>query len=67
MKGLFKSKPRTPVDVVRQTRENLVHLDLHSGSRGGDAKREEKVKIESQPLFRALVASIPHFCPRVLP
>ncbi|KAG2646511.1 hypothetical protein PVAP13_2KG512500 [Panicum virgatum] len=43
MKGLFKSKPRTPVDVVRQTRENLVHLDLNSGSRGGDAKREEKM------------------------
>lgn len=43
MKGLFKSKPRTPVDVVRQTRENLVHLDLNSGSRSGDAKREEKV------------------------
>ncbi|CAL5084971.1 unnamed protein product [Urochloa decumbens] len=43
MKGLFKSKPRTPVDVVRQTRENLVYLDLNSGSRSGDAKREEKM------------------------
>lgn len=43
MKGLFKSKPRTPADVVRQTRELLIFLDLHSGSRGGDAKREEKM------------------------
>jgi hypothetical protein len=49
MKGLFKSKPRTPVDVVRQTRENLVHLDLNSGSRGGDAKREEKVRSNLSP------------------
>jgi hypothetical protein len=44
MKGLFKSKPRTPPDVVRQTRELLIYLDLHSGSRGADAKREEKVR-----------------------
>ncbi|KAG8064950.1 hypothetical protein GUJ93_ZPchr0004g40297 [Zizania palustris] len=43
MKGLFKSKPRTPTDVLRQTSELLIFLDLHSGSRGGDAKREEKV------------------------
>ncbi|ONM59130.1 Putative MO25-like protein [Zea mays] len=43
MKGLFKSKPRTPVDIVRQTRECLVYLDLHSDSRSGDAKREEKM------------------------
>lgn len=43
MKGLFKSKPRTPPDVVRQTRELLIYLDLHAGSRGADAKREEKM------------------------
>jgi calcium binding protein 39 len=43
MKGLFKSKPRTPADVVRQTRELLIYLDLHSASRGADAKREEKM------------------------
>ncbi|TVU38185.1 hypothetical protein EJB05_11541 [Eragrostis curvula] len=43
MKGLFKSKPRTPADVVRQTRELLVYLDLNSGPRSGDAKREEKM------------------------
>lgn len=47
MKGLFKSKPRTPADVVRQTRELLVYLDLNSGPRSGDAKREEKVRSES--------------------
>ncbi|KAG8065041.1 hypothetical protein GUJ93_ZPchr0004g39038 [Zizania palustris] len=28
MKGLFKSKPRTLVDIVRQTRELLVFLSL---------------------------------------
>ncbi|GJN11195.1 hypothetical protein PR202_ga29368 [Eleusine coracana subsp. coracana] len=43
MKGLFKSKPRTPADVVRQTRELLVYIDLNSGPRSGDAKREEKM------------------------
>ncbi|KAJ3672999.1 hypothetical protein LUZ60_006373 [Juncus effusus] len=41
MKGLFKSKPRTPADVVRQTRELLVYLDLNSSGR--DNKREEKM------------------------
>jgi hypothetical protein len=65
MKGLFKSKPRTPVDIVRQTREGLVQLDLHSGSRSGDAKREEKVRSGlTHPLYRDFVASIPHLCPR---
>ncbi|XP_064945968.1 putative MO25-like protein At5g47540 isoform X3 [Musa acuminata AAA Group] len=41
MKGLFKSKPRTPADVVRQTRDLLVYFDLDRNSR--DAKREEKM------------------------
>ncbi|XP_072990716.1 putative MO25-like protein At5g47540 isoform X1 [Typha latifolia] len=41
MKGLFKSKPRTPADVVRQTRELLIYVDLHYNSR--DPKREEKM------------------------
>lgn len=57
MKGLFKSKPRTPADVVRQTRELLIFLDLHSGSRGGDAKREEKVRSNTQLLLFFL---LPH-------
>uniref|UniRef100_M8BIM1 Putative MO25-like protein n=1 Tax=Aegilops tauschii TaxID=37682 RepID=M8BIM1_AEGTA len=42
MKGLFKSKPRTPADVVRQTRELLISVDLPAGSRGADPKREEE-------------------------
>ncbi|XP_020091072.1 putative MO25-like protein At5g47540 isoform X2 [Ananas comosus] len=41
MKGLFKSKPRTPADVVRQTRDLLIYVDLQGSSR--DAKREEKM------------------------
>jgi hypothetical protein len=47
MKALFKSKPRTPADVVRQTRELLVYVDLNSNPWSGDAKREEKVRSES--------------------
>lgn len=42
MKGLFKPKPRTPVDVVRQTRELLMFADRSSDTREG--KREEKVR-----------------------
>ncbi|KAI4371641.1 hypothetical protein MLD38_009968 [Melastoma candidum] len=41
MKGLFKSKPRTPVDIVRQTRDLLVALDLNAESK--ESKREEKM------------------------
>ena len=41
MKGLFKQKPRSPVEVVRQTREMLIYVDMHWNSR--DPKREEKV------------------------
>lgn len=59
MKGLFKSKPRTPADVVRQTRELLIFLDLHSGSRGGDAKREEKVRSNTQLLLFFFAAPSP--------
>ena len=42
MKGLFKSKPRTPADVVRQTRDLLIYVDQSSSSLS-DSKREEKV------------------------
>ena len=42
MKGLFKSKPRTPVDIVRQTRDLLIYADQSSASLS-DSKREEKV------------------------
>ncbi|XP_027184561.1 putative MO25-like protein At5g47540 [Coffea eugenioides] len=37
MKGLFKSKPKTPADLVRQTRDLLIYVD-----RGPDATRETK-------------------------
>ena len=51
MKGLFKSKPKTPADLVRQTRDLLIYVD-----RGPDAtretKREEKVKL---PFFFTLL------------
>ncbi|KAJ4755579.1 Calcium-binding protein 39-like [Rhynchospora pubera] len=41
MKGLFKSKPRTPADVVRHTRELLVFVDLNGNV--SSAKRDEKM------------------------
>lgn len=50
-KGLFKSKPKTPAELVRQTRELLIYLDLNGGSR--DAKREEKMA-ELSKLIREL-------------
>lgn len=40
MKGLFKSKPKTPVDLVRQTRDLLIYVDNNPDSR--ESKREEK-------------------------
>ena len=42
MKSLFKSKPKTPVDLVRQTRDLLIYADRGSDSR--ESKREEKVR-----------------------
>ncbi|XP_020682179.1 putative MO25-like protein At5g47540 isoform X2 [Dendrobium catenatum] len=51
MKGLFKSKPRTPAEVVRQTRDLLIYIDLNWSTR--EAKCEEKV-IELSKLFREL-------------
>ncbi|PKI74018.1 hypothetical protein CRG98_005635 [Punica granatum] len=41
MKGLFKSKSRTPADVVRQTRDLLISADRSPDPR--DTKREEKM------------------------
>ncbi|KAJ7946387.1 Mo25 family protein [Quillaja saponaria] len=41
MKGLFKSKPRTPVDIVRQTRDLLIYAGRNPDSR--ENKREEKM------------------------
>ncbi|CAH9058943.1 unnamed protein product [Cuscuta europaea] len=53
MKGLFKSKPRTPVDVVRQTRDLLIHAESGSASDTRESKREEKM-IELSKLIREL-------------
>ncbi|KAK9151408.1 hypothetical protein Syun_009717 [Stephania yunnanensis] len=55
MKGLFKSKPKTPAELVRQTRDLLVYLDLNSASAapGKEAKREEKMA-ELSKLIREL-------------
>lgn len=44
MKALFKSKPRTPVDLVRQTRELLIYAERGSSSELRESKREEKVQ-----------------------
>ncbi|PPD98932.1 hypothetical protein GOBAR_DD04056 [Gossypium barbadense] len=57
MKGIFKSKPRTPVDIVRQTRDLLSFAARSSESR--ESKREEKLKSilygnsESEPVSEA--------------
>ncbi|XP_050107315.1 tonoplast dicarboxylate transporter-like isoform X1 [Malus sylvestris] len=40
MKGLFKSKPRTPADIVRQTRDLLVYAQRAPDPR--ESKREKK-------------------------
>ena len=40
--GLFKSKPRTPVDLVRQTRDLLLYADRFNSSLP-DSKRDEKM------------------------
>ncbi|KAK9133037.1 hypothetical protein Scep_012565 [Stephania cephalantha] len=55
MKGLFKSKPKTPAELVRQTRDLLIYLDLNSASAapGKEAKREEKMA-ELSKLIREL-------------
>ncbi|KAL5700206.1 hypothetical protein ACHQM5_025683 [Ranunculus cassubicifolius] len=41
MKGLFKSKPKTPAEIVRLTREILKFVDLNSFPK--ESKREEKM------------------------
>ncbi|KAI8000739.1 putative MO25-like protein [Camellia lanceoleosa] len=51
MKGLFKSKPKTPVDLVRLTRDLLIYVDQNPDSR--ETKREEKM-LELNKLIREL-------------
>ncbi|KAG8660024.1 hypothetical protein MANES_02G106400v8 [Manihot esculenta] len=41
MKGLFKSKPKTPVELVQLTRELLIYVDKNTEVR--ERKREEKI------------------------
>uniref|UniRef100_A0A2P2MFH3 Calcium-binding protein n=2 Tax=Rhizophora mucronata TaxID=61149 RepID=A0A2P2MFH3_RHIMU len=47
MKGLFKSKPRTPADIVRQSRDLLIYVGCNNSSSSysdsRDIKREEKM------------------------
>ncbi|XP_010538461.1 PREDICTED: putative MO25-like protein At5g47540 [Tarenaya hassleriana] len=44
MKGLFKSKPRTPADIVRQTRDLLLYADQATSLPDlRESKREEKM------------------------
>ncbi|XP_050205680.1 putative MO25-like protein At5g47540 [Mercurialis annua] len=41
MKGLFKSKPRTPLELLQQTRELLMFFDNNTETR--ERKRDEKM------------------------
>ncbi|PKA49844.1 Putative MO25-like protein [Apostasia shenzhenica] len=50
MKGLFKSKPRSPVELVRQTRELLIYVDKWDNR---DVKHEDKLA-ELSKLIRDL-------------
>ncbi|GAA0139363.1 hypothetical protein LIER_00924 [Lithospermum erythrorhizon] len=52
MKALFKSKPKTPVDIVRQTRDLLVYVE-GQGFDSKDPKREEKM-VELGKLIREM-------------
>lgn len=51
MKGLFKSKPKTPADLVRQTRDLLIFFDVNDAE--SSSKREEKM-LELNKLIREL-------------
>ncbi|KAK6947020.1 Mo25-like [Dillenia turbinata] len=43
MKGLFKSKPRTPADLVRQTRDLLIYLDSNDAPKKSTTKLNFKM------------------------
>ncbi|CAK9156839.1 unnamed protein product [Ilex paraguariensis] len=51
MKSLFKSKPKTPADLVRQTRDLLIYANRNPDTR--ETKREEKL-MELTKLIREL-------------
>ncbi|KAL5729761.1 hypothetical protein ACHQM5_002664 [Ranunculus cassubicifolius] len=52
MKGLFKSKPKTPAEIVRLTRELLIHLDNNSTSSA--APRDNNKMAELSKYIREL-------------
>ncbi|XP_061960685.1 putative MO25-like protein At5g47540 [Populus nigra] len=49
MKGLFKPKPRTPMELVLQTRDLLIFLDQNTETR--ERKREEKMSELSRQIL----------------
>ncbi|XP_052182139.1 putative MO25-like protein At5g47540 isoform X2 [Diospyros lotus] len=55
MKSLFKSKPKTPADLVLQAGDLLTYLDRSSGTR--DSKREEKMT-ELSKLIREIKSTL---------
>ncbi|KAJ6401421.1 hypothetical protein OIU84_016769 [Salix udensis] len=68
MKGLFKPKPRTPMELVLQTRDLLIFLDQNTETR--ERKRDEKNRnpdacaqlaqeFFKHDTFRLLVACLP--------
>ncbi|KAJ6329499.1 hypothetical protein OIU77_011052 [Salix suchowensis] len=68
MKGLFKPKPRTPMELVLQTRDLLIFLDQNTETR--ERKRDEKNRnpdacaqlaqeFFKHDTFRLLVAGLP--------
>ncbi|KAL3850947.1 hypothetical protein ACJIZ3_012829 [Penstemon smallii] len=52
MKGLFKSKPKTPADLVRQTRDLLIFIDRGAPDTK-ESKRDDKM-VELSKLIRDL-------------
>ncbi|KAK4491897.1 hypothetical protein RD792_002678, partial [Penstemon davidsonii] len=52
MKGLFKSKPKTPADLVRQTRDLLIFID-RAAPDTKESKRDDKM-VELSKLIRDL-------------
>ncbi|XP_027331830.1 putative MO25-like protein At5g47540 [Abrus precatorius] len=49
-KGLFKQKPKTPVELVRHARELLIFVDNKTGT-SRESKREEKLSELSKTIF----------------
>lgn len=47
MKGLFKSKPRTPAELVRYMRELLIFIDRGAQTREQKREKQREEKVES--------------------